>query len=639
MSGIAGVIRFDGGPVELNHVERMTGAMAYRGPDGITHWSSEHAALGYCMLQTTNESLDESQPLANEDAGVNLVMDGRLDNWEELRSLLLDEGARLRTRSDAELVLRAYERWGEACLEKMDGDFALAVWDARQRKLFCARDRAGAKPFVYYWDGHRLVFASEIHAVLAGPNVPRELNQGALAEHLSTELTSREDTLWQGVSRLIAARSMTVDENGPRINTYWNPEEIPLIQFRNDADYVEHYREVLFESVRRQSRSHRSVGYEVSGGLDSSAMFSVGNQLHREGQLQAPDIAGFTLKFERETEAFELDFAHTVGAYCGRSIVEIPPIHESVEWLRHEAARFCTVPNFPNTLMHRGIFEAHHQNGGRVVVNGTGGDQWLAFGENDLAECLQIGAWKELRKSLRADYTESGAMWSMFNFVRHGIYPNLPSHVRKTARWALQREESHTRRSHPWLSAQLQELLDERLRKNHEMLAEKQSGIRIGLRERLMSLEGGFPTFAREMMERMGSLAGIEYRSPFYSHAFLNMALGLPLTQLRNGQRDRSIHRKAMAGILPEAVRQRTSKAEFSAASKPYSEGLAALQFPTTLPAKGWLRPDGFSQLQSEVTDPETEGLYWSVGILTSVASCCEIVNNEPTKTGKLSDR
>ncbi|MEY8120405.1 asparagine synthase-related protein [Falsihalocynthiibacter sp. BN13B15] len=639
MSGIAGIVRFDGGPVELGHLERMTNAMAYRGPDGITHWSSEHAALGHCMLQTTNESLEESQPLANEDAGLNLVMDGRLDNWEELRCLLLAEGARLRTRSDAELVLRAYERWGEACLEKIDGDFALAIWDARQHKLFCARDRAGAKPFVYHWDGHCLIFASEIHAVLAGPNVPRELNQGALAEHLSAELTSRDDTLWQGVSRLIAARSMTVDEYGPRIKSYWNPKQIPLIHFHNDADYVEHYQEVLFETVRRQSRSHRPVGYEVSGGLDSSAMFSVGNKLHREGRLHAPDIAGFTLKFEKDTDAFELDFAHAVGAHCGRSIVEVRPTHKSVEWLRCEAARLCTVPNFPNTLMHRGIFETHHQNGGRVVVNGTGGDQWLAFGENDLAECMQIGAWKVLRKSLQADFSKSGAMWTMFNFVRHGVYPNLPSNVRKAARWALQREESHTRRSHPWLSAPMQELLDERMRQNYKMLAEKQSGIRIGLRERLMSLEGGFPTFARETMERMGSLAGIEYRSPFYSHAFLNMALGLPLTQLRNAQQDRSIHRKAMVGLLPEAVRQRTSKAEFSTASTPYREGLAALRFPTTLPGKRWLRLDGFSQLQNEVSDLETEGLYWSVGILTSVASCCEIVNNRTTKTNKLSDR
>jgi asparagine synthase (glutamine-hydrolysing) len=109
------------------------------------------------MLRTTPESLEETQPLANEDESLVLVMDGRVDNWEELRKELLAKGARLRTRADAELVLRAYETWGRDCLARIDGDFALVIWDARKQTAFCARDRMGVRPFYFWRDNKRFV--------------------------------------------------------------------------------------------------------------------------------------------------------------------------------------------------------------------------------------------------------------------------------------------------------------------------------------------------------------------------------------------------------------------------------------------------------------------------------------------------
>ncbi|TIQ22950.1 MAG: hypothetical protein E5X51_04660 [Mesorhizobium sp.] len=127
MSGIAGIIHFDGKPVEPGLVKKMTTSMAHRGPDGIRHWVKGSIGLGQCMLCTTPESLEENQPLTNEDASLVLVMDGRVDNWEELRGELLGRGAVLRDRSDAELVLRAYQIWGRECLPHIDGDFALVI--------------------------------------------------------------------------------------------------------------------------------------------------------------------------------------------------------------------------------------------------------------------------------------------------------------------------------------------------------------------------------------------------------------------------------------------------------------------------------------------------------------------------------
>ena len=202
MSGIAGIIRFDGAPVEPGLIAKMTAAMPYRGPDGINHWVRGPVALGQCMLRTTWESHAETQPLTNEDETLILVMDGWLSNWEELRAELLAKGAPLRTRADAELVLRAYETWGKDCLSRIDGDFAFVIWDQRVREAFCARDRIGNKPFNYHFDGKTLVFASELHAILGLPWVPEVLNEGMIAEIASDEWMSREETIWTGIYRI-----------------------------------------------------------------------------------------------------------------------------------------------------------------------------------------------------------------------------------------------------------------------------------------------------------------------------------------------------------------------------------------------------------------------------------------------------
>ncbi len=216
MSGIAGIIHFDGSGVEPGLIEKMTAAMPYRGPDGINHWVKGSVALGQCMLRTTPESLEETQPLTNEDESLVLVIDGRVDNWEELRHTLLGKGALLRTRSDAELVLRAYETWGQDCILHIDGDFALVIWDTQRRAAFCARDRVGNKPFNYSWDGKTFVFASELHPILGLPGAREVFNEGMLAEYLGNEWHSHEETFCKGVMRLRAAHRMMVDIGGTK---------------------------------------------------------------------------------------------------------------------------------------------------------------------------------------------------------------------------------------------------------------------------------------------------------------------------------------------------------------------------------------------------------------------------------------
>ncbi|MDH5223012.1 MAG: asparagine synthase-related protein, partial [Betaproteobacteria bacterium] len=351
MSGIAGIIRFDGAPVEPGLVEKMTSAMDYRGPDGINHWVRGSVALGQCMLRTTPESLEETQPLANEDESLVLVMDGRVDNWEELRRELLARGAVLRTRSDAELVLRAYEAWGRECLAHVDGDFALVIWDARRREAFCARDRLGHKPLHYHWDGKAFAFASELHPLLGLSWVAQAPNEGMVAEYLAWEFHSRDETLWQGILRLVAAHRMVVSKDGPRIDEYWAPDLWADPGFTRDEQYFERYRELLTDAVRRLSRSHRPVAYEVSGGLDSSAVFCIAERLRRDRSLPAPDTLAYTVSFTDDSGANEIEYARAVGAFTGRRIEEAQPTYPSLAWYEARARTYREFPGYPNGAM------------------------------------------------------------------------------------------------------------------------------------------------------------------------------------------------------------------------------------------------------------------------------------------------
>src|SRR5208337_837250 len=178
-----------------------------------------------------------------------------------------------------ELVLRAYEFWDEDCIKHLEGDFAFVVWDSVKNQAFCARDRMGAKPFVYFWDGKTFVFASEPHAILKVPGVPEIFNLGMAAEIIAQESLSKDETFWQGVLRLCAAHRMKVEASGLCLEKYWEPDLWSVLPYRKEEDFVSHYRDLLQEQVRRHARSQAPLACEVSGGLDSSALFVIADDL------------------------------------------------------------------------------------------------------------------------------------------------------------------------------------------------------------------------------------------------------------------------------------------------------------------------------------------------------------------------
>jgi asparagine synthase (glutamine-hydrolysing) len=561
MSGIAGIICLDGAAAPPGLIEKMTGAMDYRGPDGIGHWVRGSVALGQCMLRTTPESFEEQQPLTNEDESLVLVMDGRVDNWEELRGELLAQGALLRNRSDAELVLRSYERWGRDCVAHIDGDFALVIWDARRREAFCARDRIGNKPFHYHWDGKRFVFASEPHPILALPWVREELNEGMVAEFLANEWYSRDETFWQGVLRLVAAHRMIVDACGPRSELYWEPDLWATLPCASDEEFVEHYRARVTDLVRRMSRCSQPLACEVSGGLDSSAIFALAEHLRRQQRLLAPALEGYTLAFTDDSEANELEYARAVGAYLGIKINEIAPSRMPLSWYRQRAARFRTFPSYPNGVMGLAIRSEAAGRGGRVLLVGVGGDEWLCGSRHYYVDAPAARQWHALAACLSADLREAGLGKSLWWAFRYGFIPLLPHGTRQrlhAIRARLQRRDSVW---HAWLTPGLRGLLQER--RERYQLAGAQKTRRVGQRGLMAMLSGAFPQHARDLEEGLSASVGIELRRPLFSAPMVEFAFSTPEGIRLRGQTDKYLHRKAMTGLLPEAVLQRQTKADF----------------------------------------------------------------------------
>lgn len=617
MSGIAGIVRFDGAPIEPGLVGKMTSAMTHRGPDGIRHWIKGSVALGQCMLCTTPESLEEEQPLRNEDERLVLLMDGRVDNWAELRRELLGRGAVLRDRSDAELVLRAYEIWGRECMPHIDGDFALVIWDARRQLVFCARDRKGSKPFNYHWDGKTLTFASELHAILAMPWVAQELNEGMLAEYLANEWYSRDETPWKGIQRLVEAHWMEIGHNGRQCGEYWRPDLHGPLLYDRDEEYVEHYRELFADTVRRMSRTHRTLALEVSGGLDSSAIFAVAAHLHRRQDLPAPDMSGFTLRFDDDSEANELVYARAVCAHVGMPVHEVEPTNKPLSWYRDWARKYREFPGYPNGVMGWGIRKAAREQGCRALLVGIGGDEWLTGSRDYYAEELASGRWRNLYHCMRTDFRDVGAKEAWWWLGRSGAVVLLPAFARRILRILLARHRRAANGGNDWLTPRLREIVSRR----RAMLRSGIHGVgtcRAGQLSRYETLYSPYDVLARESEERLAASLGIELRLPLWGTAMVQFAFSTPERLRLRGGTSKALHRRAMAGLLPARVLERKSKADFMITFRRHANELQrVLSADMQQCGEGWVRRGcleaKYAQLGESSNGGVPEWLLWSL--------------------------
>lgn len=573
MSGIAGIVNFDGAPLDPALIERMTERMRYRGPDGIRHWRQHSVALGHCMLQTTAESREEILPLTNDDASLVLVMDGRVDNWQELRKRLLDQGLVPRSRADAELVLLAYECWGRDCLQYIEGDFALVIWDVKARSAFCARDRMGNKPFYYHQSGNSLVFASDLAAIVLLPQLRRAINESMLVECMAASWCSREETLWQGILRLPAAHAMTVGAASIERYCYWQPDLAARLPCKTEQEYIESYRSLLQDNIRRLSRSHRPLAIEVSGGLDSSAILGLSAQLQQQQGLLSPGFTAWTMDCSMDARADEMAFIKDLAAFLRLQINAVKPLLPPLDWFTQQVEQTLDFPPHPNFALAEPLL-AGAVVGSRVIFNGRGGDEWLSGTRLYYADGLRGLDWSGLKQSWRADVADHGVGSALYWLLRYGGFALLPhavQHILRGLNAALRKREPPLD-PNQWLAPARAAVLAQR---RQHLLPTTEP--RSSQQELLSTLHDPYGVWCLETAERMYSRHGLEARSPLNTAAMVQFMMSLPENLRLRGGTHKYIHVQALRGALPDSIVQRRSKADFSMAFQHQLAGMEGL--------------------------------------------------------------
>jgi len=282
MCGICGKIDFTGKTVPLELLRKMTDSIAYRGPDDEGFFSDGPVGLGHRRLSIIDLSPAGRQPMSNEDESLWLVFNGEVYDFAETREKLIAKGHTLKSRTDTETVLHLYEDEGVTCLKHLNGMFAFALWDARLQRLWLARDRLGKKPLVYYWDGKRLIFASEIKAILRDPDVPREIDFEALDLYLTLNYIPATWTIFKNIRKLPPGHSLVLEKGELSIQSFWDvpangaEHEIPSPSDSMPWDQCkDRLRQLLEASVARRLIADVPLGAFLSGGLDSSIIVAL----------------------------------------------------------------------------------------------------------------------------------------------------------------------------------------------------------------------------------------------------------------------------------------------------------------------------------------------------------------------------
>ncbi|HXX00169.1 MAG TPA: asparagine synthase (glutamine-hydrolyzing), partial [Candidatus Acidoferrales bacterium] len=388
MCGIAGLM--NGGSAEL--LGRMNDIIAHRGPDdaGLKWFDDACSGMAQRRLSIIDLSPGGHQPMRDDTGDLWIVFNGEIYNYKELGEEVRAQGVHLRSSSDTEILLYAYKIWGEDCLQKLNGMFAFAIYDVRKRKLFAARDRLGIKPFYYHFENGRLVFASEIKAILNSTLVPKRPDLNALhtpARFQVSPLTGFEDIL-----KLPPAHCLTLEDSQLSVRQYWGLH--PTEQEASEDVLIEQLDALLCDSVRLQMRADVPVGVFLSGGLDSSII----SALMRVNTQQT--IHSFTIKFSDEDQKFEQmtpdwDYARQVAKQFGFTYHEIE-IHPQVEELLPKMVWHLDEPlSDPAAINTYLISKAARDLDIVVLLNGMGGDEVFGGYRKHLA-CLTAESYQSI---------------------------------------------------------------------------------------------------------------------------------------------------------------------------------------------------------------------------------------------------
>jgi asparagine synthase (glutamine-hydrolysing) len=336
MCGIVGIVGAAEPLDDLLTVQRDT--MRHRGPDASGEWRSNDrtVALGHQRLSIIDLSEAGSQPMSAGEGRFHIVLNGEIYNYREIRSTLEARGHHFRSASDTEVLLEAFREWGSDCLERLNGMFAFAIYDNAERRLFLARDRAGEKPLFYHRSARRLVFASELKALMSIPSFRRTLNPEALDHFLAYGYVPGELCLLEGVHKLPPAHALTysIDSDELRVWRYWKLPEPSAASASDPFQLVDELESLLSDSVRLQLVADVPVGVLLSGGVDSSLITAIA------ANVASGPVRTFTISFPGHGVYDESRYARMVASHFGTRHTELVAEPATVELLPKLARQY-----------------------------------------------------------------------------------------------------------------------------------------------------------------------------------------------------------------------------------------------------------------------------------------------------------
>ena len=560
MSGIAGIYHLNGQPVDHAELEGMVESLAHRGRDDEGVWSNQSVGLGHRMLWTTPESLHEKLPFMSRSGDLVLTADARIDNRDELMADLEISNRARGEVTDSELILCAYEEWGDRCPEKLLGDFAFAIWDRRRQSLFCARDHMGIKPFYYYRSPRVFAFASEIKALLSLPWVPRRLNETRVADYLMRMYEDKAITFYQEILRLPPAHCITVEPEVAELRQYWSLDPSRDLRLGSDDEYPRAFRELFTEAVRCRIRSAFPVGSMLSGGLDSSSIVCVARELlagNGESRLQT-----FSAIFDDMPSCDERPFINIVLAQGG---IEphylrgdrLSPLADIERVLSQQDEAFSSSLLY----LFRGLYSMAEQQGARVLMDGFDGDTTAYSGNKYLTELARTGRWRTLANELRSTSGRFRSSWWSLLWL-HCIKTLAPDPLRPVWRVLRGRHRLGLEVS-PVINHDFAQRVD--LMDRLEEFQRKPIVLRTTRDAHYRSLSSGmFPSYL-EANDKSAAVFSLESRYPFFDKRLVEFCLALPSEQKFAQGWPRRIHRRGMANVLPKEIAWRPGKISFSA--------------------------------------------------------------------------
>jgi asparagine synthase (glutamine-hydrolysing) len=551
MCGIAGIFyaNAEKAPPPAQ-VKAMTDAIAHRGPDGEGFHLAPGIALGHRRLAII-DPLGGAQPMYNEDRSIAIVFNGEIYNFESLRDDLVAAGHIFENRCDTETIIHAWESFGEACVDHLSGMFAFALWDSRQQKLFCARDRLGKKPFYYAWINGDFVFGSEIAALAAMPGFSKTIRPEAVDSYFAYGYVPEPSTIFQSVEKLPAASTLTLDRAGktPRIARYWQPR--PQAGAATETEAAAELRQRLKTATALRLVSDVPLGAFLSGGVDSSAVVAAA------ATLRTTELDTFTIGFDGAED--ETPYAAQVAAlYHTRQHTERAAATDMIAGARQQARIFgepfgdsSSVPSITVCRLAR-----RHAT---VAISGDGGDEVFGGYRRYRWHQLISGVRRRIPAGLRR--SAIGTLAALYpkldrapRFLR-GKHTLTELSLDDAQGYARTVTRTHAAQRHALFSPDLRARIG-----GHDPHAaliatmQEAEGADPLLQAQLADLATWLPGDILTKVDRASMAASLEVRAPFLDHDLLQWGLGLPAAMKIGPDGGKHILKRALKPWLPDEI-------------------------------------------------------------------------------------